>query len=407
MENQTQPTIQPQMPAQPISEQKTEAKKPLPKLKLMALIILLLLVLTVPFGGYLLLGKMGIHPKPSTITIKTVKPTRAPTPTSATDPTATWKTYEGTGFSLKYPQDWITHYNTVNSESATIENMENKTLQFSLAYVYIDVVVLDPNTIFNKQLSEEEFYNFTSWYWDQAKSGGYYQQDSIKLASFNSKAVERIYHPVNNNESLSINQTYYSYSFWIKGKIVNIIFMINNKNTEKDKFIAIKDQILSTFKFTDQAPQGDESTNWSTYTNDIYGISLKYPSSWYPKDVTSISPGTHLANIDFFTNGTTPSISTEGHQGNELLNLYIVNNLNGSTVISESKDQFSSFYTDNLKEKVTTISGLPAATTNDNNKAYHIWYNDKIELSIFSNDPSVDKTTFERIISTMTIKPTQ
>jgi hypothetical protein len=83
MENQTQPTIEPQIPVQSVSEQKTESKKPLPKLKLTALIILLLLILTIPFGGFLLLGKLGIHPKPSTITIKTVAPTTNPTPTKA------------------------------------------------------------------------------------------------------------------------------------------------------------------------------------------------------------------------------------------------------------------------------------------------------------------------------------
>ncbi len=252
MENQEQQTqsIQPQVPVQPVPEPiqaPFEPKKSLPKWPLV--IAGVILIATLLTGAYMLGKNQSGNPKPSTITIKITTPASSSNVASA-DPTATWKTYEGTGFSLRYPLDWIIHYNTVNSESATIENIENKTLQFSLAYVYVDVVVLDPNTIFNKQLSEGEFYNFTSWYWDQVKSGGYYQQDSIKLASLSSKAVERIYHPINNYESLSINQTYYSYSFWRDGKIINITFMINNKNTEKDKSIAIKDQILSTFKFT-------------------------------------------------------------------------------------------------------------------------------------------------------------
>ncbi len=38
---------------------------------------------------------------------------------------------------------------------------------------------------------------------------------------------------------------------------------------------AIFDQILSTFKFTDQ------TANWKTYTNTIYGYVLKYPENFY------------------------------------------------------------------------------------------------------------------------------
>jgi hypothetical protein len=84
------------------------------------------LILTIPFGGYLLLGKMGIYPKPSVVTIKTTIPAptisvTSPTPTSGIpnslgkisvitiNPKATssgsWKTYVNTkfGFAIKYP----------------------------------------------------------------------------------------------------------------------------------------------------------------------------------------------------------------------------------------------------------------------------------------------------------------
>jgi hypothetical protein len=165
-------------------------------------------------------------------------------------------------------------------------------------------------------------------------------------------------------------------------------------------------QILSTFKFTNQTSQGDESTNWKIYMNDKYGISLKYPSSWFPQDMTSVSPiAGKLAIIDFFINGEAPSISTEGHQGNELFSLYIHNNMNGNAVTSESKEQFLSGWT-KMGFKNTTVSNSPAVSPNDNSNVYYVWYNDKIELSILSNDKSVDKTTFERIVSTITISPT-
>jgi hypothetical protein len=54
-------------------QQDQKTKKPLPKLKLAALIILLLLIVSLPFGAYIVLGQLGIHPKPSTFNIKLIQ----------------------------------------------------------------------------------------------------------------------------------------------------------------------------------------------------------------------------------------------------------------------------------------------------------------------------------------------
>jgi hypothetical protein len=99
MENQ-EPTIQP-------TEPKIEAKKPLPKLPILIAAVLLILVLTLPMGGYLILNKLGIHPKPSAVTIKTTAPAVTQTLAPAID-TSTWKTYVSTAwnFSVRYPSDW-------------------------------------------------------------------------------------------------------------------------------------------------------------------------------------------------------------------------------------------------------------------------------------------------------------
>lgn len=121
MENQTQPTIQPLTPVQPPAPQPSEPpmklKKPLPRLPLIITAVMLVLAISLPFGGYLLLGRLGIHPKPSTVTIKITAP--SPTPTSiknlgkisviSLNPKSTssgsWKTYTNTefGFAIKYP----------------------------------------------------------------------------------------------------------------------------------------------------------------------------------------------------------------------------------------------------------------------------------------------------------------
>jgi len=56
-----------------------------------------------------------------------------------------------------------------------------------------------------------------------------------------------------------------------KGKFIYILSTVLANEPE------VFDQILSTFKFTDQK-QADGTENWKTYTNDQYGFSIKYPA---------------------------------------------------------------------------------------------------------------------------------
>lgn len=147
----------------------------------------------------------------------------------------------------------------------------------------------------------------------------------------------------------------------------------------------------------------DPTANWKTYVNAQYGIQIKYPSTWFPEDVTNIAPGTgKLAIIDFFANGTTPTISTEGHQGNELLEMNISSNINGQQVVTQTKEQFIQSWT-KLNYKNITVAGLPAEV---NQFQYLIWYNDKIQLSIFSNNKE-GQSYLAAIISSMQISPIQ
>jgi hypothetical protein len=71
MENEIQPTIQPQTSVQPISPKPKFSFKSKWPLAILAAII----ILSLPLGGFLLLGKLGIHPKSSTVTIRTSTPT--------------------------------------------------------------------------------------------------------------------------------------------------------------------------------------------------------------------------------------------------------------------------------------------------------------------------------------------
>src|SRR3989344_5755217 len=91
MENQTE-NQNLNTPQTPVQEQAVEPKSPFWKSKWAVLGILLLIIL-VP-AGFFTLGKISSKPSPT--------PTPMATPTPV-DETANWKTYEGIGFTLKYP----------------------------------------------------------------------------------------------------------------------------------------------------------------------------------------------------------------------------------------------------------------------------------------------------------------
>jgi len=407
---------------EPVVEQKPEVKNPLTK---WITVFAGLVILAILFSGVYFLGiYQGQNQKPASKTVQIPTLTVTPTPTLTTN----WKTFTAqSGVSFKYPTDWNPKETVTPKDSSGFGSRDSVTLTSpnGLVITYGDHIQglgggCDPADCPNNHVLKVEPVNIPGY--------GTLNLVELVVKDGNDSSV------IDAQVGLIDPKTYPDLQVGSK-KQFGYYVMFNDKDPNKylDQFsvyvydsnsksnqvgqssnlsqyftnpeVQAAEKIIKTLEFTDQASQGDESTNWKTYTNDKYGITLKYPAVWFSQDVTKEAPGDHLANIDFFTNGVTPSISTEGHQGNELLNLYVRNNLNGSTVVSQSKDQFLNFQTNNLKNKITTISGLPAAYADGDNKAYYIWYNDKIQLSIFSNDPNVDKTTFERIISTMTITP--
>jgi hypothetical protein len=76
---------EPQMPVQTIPQPASPKPKFSFKSKWPLVILAGIIVLSLPLGGFLLLGKLGIHPKPSTVTIKTA----APSPTTTKTPIPT------------------------------------------------------------------------------------------------------------------------------------------------------------------------------------------------------------------------------------------------------------------------------------------------------------------------------
>ena len=281
MENQTQQsqsTIQ-QMPVQPTLlpvEPKTEAKKPLPKLKILSLIILLLLVLTVPFGGYLLLGKFGIHPKSSTVTLKATAPTPNPIeevalPELTASEAASWKTYENKeeGWTIKYHSDKISYYS--NRFYITGQNNLNTPDGFG-PEVFISLTSNDPKTgklTINGFPSSKVNIN--------TPDKGFYQDFWYLISTKNGNKTIG-YHVMSNKD------------MGLFDKNGNVIPEVSQENVDEMREIALK--MLSTFKFTDQTTQTIDTTDWKTIT--AKGVSFKYPQNYSIKNTT----GTYMADME-------------------------------------------------------------------------------------------------------------
>jgi hypothetical protein len=117
MEKMNQPQAPIQQPAESvIANAPIKPKKAFKKWLLIVLVIIL--VLSLPIGGYLLLGKMGIKSNASTVTIQTIKLTTTP------NPTANWKTYSGNGFLINYPPDVLLQES--DDPQAFITNLKSK-----------------------------------------------------------------------------------------------------------------------------------------------------------------------------------------------------------------------------------------------------------------------------------------
>ncbi|PIR78902.1 MAG: hypothetical protein COU26_04065 [Candidatus Levybacteria bacterium CG10_big_fil_rev_8_21_14_0_10_36_30] len=129
----------------------------------------------------------------------------------------------------------------------------------------------------------------------------------------------------------------YTYSFIEKGIKYEIVLLSFNEQE--------KEQILSTFKFTDQNQTVDTS-NWKTYTNSKYGYSLKYPTDKF----------TDCSKTYGFYLYEGKEGSRECALGEETPEFLIINTLEGTGKFQTS--EYPKCYS--VKEETTMIDGITA-----------------------------------------------
>lgn len=170
-------------------------------------------------------------------------PSPSPTATATADPTADWKTYTNSeyGFQLMFPDEWAGY------------------------------------SVTRRAVQRSDFPSGASFDSEFEK-----QKDNVSF-SFIVKDGERDY--------TVFAITAYSRAFWETVK--NEPLFISGRLGEKNGFVFVVngaheppldpkllplvnqvDQILSTFKFT------DDTANWKTYTNTQYGFEVKYPATF-------------------------------------------------------------------------------------------------------------------------------
>ena len=225
-------------------------KFPIPKIVFLGIIFLFLFAV---IAGAYFLGKNSANNNSSPA------PTSAPTPTP--DPTADWNTFQGEGFSFKYPNTWVIidpcHEDSSLSDSLCFASSDfvasasptqtEKGSEITLFKEYLIPFKAELNNCDDRDYSLCEVKNF----------GDFTTLTMQDDESTNFKEVI-----IQNNISFEEIGLYVKYNSQSK-KTTNSVF----------------DQILSTFKF-EETESAVDTSNWKTYNSKLEGLSFKYPNNW-------------------------------------------------------------------------------------------------------------------------------
>jgi len=172
-------------------------------------------------------------------------------PTVTSDATANWETYKDkTGFAFRYPQAWKLTTKEISWDSSKRTNV---TLAFTESGKEYNLIIhsigsgspaADQTKTEKIVLDGEEF---------------------TKTTFFKNNKPFFIW--LISSQSSNVNKSMFE-TIQIDIPVVN-----------QEEYIKIFNQILSTFKFTDQNQTVDVS-NWKTYTNSLGGFSFNYPPEW-------------------------------------------------------------------------------------------------------------------------------
>lgn len=240
-------------------------------------LVTLIAALLASAGTYLALKQSNPPPQ-------TISQIPSPSPTPTPDPTADWKTYSSNkfGFSVRYPNDpkiflsqnrdnngfTLFSYNINFGVHAKEEYVQIMDKPFPTKFESLDFPGNIPPLTNKRKITVNGIEAL------RADAVGKYERDfDLDIVIFaNESAI---------------------YSFYLDRSAAT-----SSKTLIRDE--KIFDQILSTFKFTDQ-DQTTDTSDWKTYFNDDFGYQLQYPADG---SVITENDGSIRINLPLVEKGT-------------------------------------------------------------------------------------------------------
>ena len=185
--------------------------------------------------------------------------------TSQSDQIVNWKTYSSQTFSFKYPMEYKLYENQIVSvdgeivpQQGTIEIVSPLIKSLNTNFTFS--ITSDQNKI-SKSLSTLVDYISTCSSTSSA-NGKPYVLGGIQAMIF---------------EDTTCGPVGGTYIYAVNGNLFYIIQV--SSHAQYNDIHSYVNQILSTFRFTDQIKENSTS-NWKTYENKQIGLSIQYPSNW-------------------------------------------------------------------------------------------------------------------------------
>lgn len=301
--NSVSPIPQPPAPPENINQPPVQPPPQTPRVKtkssFLTVFFILILLLILVGGGVFAYQKFIRNP--TSIATTTPSPSESLVPAGTGDPTTSWKTYTNSilGFELKYPETLILYEN------------KDKAKIVSLSYIPI----CDIETTNLCLYYPPDQYAGTNFKGAGLSVNILEENISAKICgtlnqSVGSKVINGMTFTVGEDTGVALgNQSQDTiYRIFHSNKCFDIVIRINTdssdvnsppgtvkKFTESEKatVLSLFEQILSTFKLTDQA---GKTADWKTYADKTAGFEIKYPSNW-TYFIKSPTKGTGNSNL--------------------------------------------------------------------------------------------------------------
>lgn len=248
------------------------------------------------------------------------------------DETADWQFFENKiyGYSIKYPKDWQVNEKDLADVKFTQKGNQDATLGNSLN----TLVEIQTGTIDDKSLKTEEWAN------DILKGETYTLSETLIggkqaiLANINSLSVTQ--------KDIQVQD-----GFLIADEIKYLFKQVDSTKTTYDNF----NKMLKSFKLIAKEKATNSSSNLGqevlpqTYTDEEFGVSIKYPKNWFTKDLGNEGSSSILSQVGF----------SENHTDEVLFKIKITNrNLDEEVVLYKAGFTSSEI----TSEQDTTIEGF-------------------------------------------------